>query len=212
MEEPIAFVWWLWYFLLHNVVSWALFRGKKKKSFVPFTTLLFSSPRCKKLPLKQLSYTQSFYLFLQGAIQLAHHKIILKIIPPKKVPPFGLPSIGYEDSSLGKNYGMKCSTIGNILRNTYGTWETCWDHHWELVEEHIGNMVRRPKCKKIKSHTNTPPWLGLYRRIDKEIMFFPSIIKVITSSLVKIRKQIKPCNITFHTLMFMFHVQNLFML
>ncbi len=70
-----------------------IFRGEKKReSFVPFTTLLFLSPGCKNLPLKQLSYTQSFYLILQGANQLAHHKIILKIIPQKKVPPFGPPS------------------------------------------------------------------------------------------------------------------------
>jgi hypothetical protein len=79
-------------FFPHNVVSWAHFFGEKKEFFVPFTTLLFLSPGCKNLPLKQLSYTQSFYLFLEGAIELAHHKIILKIIPPKKVPPFGPPS------------------------------------------------------------------------------------------------------------------------
>jgi len=122
MEEPIAFVWWLWYFLLHNVVSWALFQGKKKKSFVPFTTLLFSSPRCKKLPLKQLSYTQSFYLFLQGAIQLAHHKIILKIIPSKK------------SASLW-------STFNRLWRFIFG--QKLWyevQYYWEHLEEHIWNM------------------------------------------------------------------------
>jgi hypothetical protein len=37
---------------------------------------------------------------------------------PKKSASLWSTFIGYEDSSLGKNYGMKCSTIGNILRNT----------------------------------------------------------------------------------------------
>jgi hypothetical protein len=41
---------------------------------------------------------------------------------PKKSASLWSTFIGYEDSSLGKNYGMK------------------WSSYWEHLEEHIGNM------------------------------------------------------------------------
>jgi len=48
---------------------------------------------------------------------------------------------GYESSMLGKKYVIKYDAIGNILRNTLGTWGTCFRiHSWE----HVGN-TKNPK-------------------------------------------------------------------
>jgi len=58
---------------------------------------------------------------------------------------------GYESSTLGKKYVIKCDAIGNILRNRLGTWEHVENPDWELgnmLRIHIGNMVGIPKSKE----------------------------------------------------------------
>jgi len=36
--------------------------------------------------------------------------------------------IGYKSRTYRKGYGIKWDAIGNVLRNTLGTWETCWEN------------------------------------------------------------------------------------
>jgi len=56
---------------------------------------------------------------------------------------------GYESSTLGKIYVIKCDAIGNNLRNRLGTWEHVENPHWE----HGGNtkIQRTPASSSLSN-------------------------------------------------------------
>jgi hypothetical protein len=67
---------------------------------------------------------------------------------------------GYESSTFCEKYVIKCDAIGNILRNTLGTWGT-----W--VRIHIGNMVGIPKSKELQLPSSLPTsfdFLGMFSK------------------------------------------------
>ncbi len=93
-------------------------------------------------------------------------------------------SIGYKSRTYSKGYGIKWDAIGNMLRNTLGTWETCWENTlrtcWELKE----NTLRTTKSKKFEFTIKSPKFTIeiLHPSIKKE--FQAMISDVVKCSLM----------------------------
>jgi len=60
---------------------------------------------------------------------------------------------------LGKKYVIKCDAIGNVLRNTLGTWEHVENPHWE----HGGN-AKIPRTPASSSLPTSFDFLGMFSK------------------------------------------------
>jgi hypothetical protein len=112
-----------WYILLLRVVL--VGRGKECINFVLF---LF--------PFARSHFDWPITIFLGKHFDTTQNRSV-------EGPPFGAPLYVTEVQLWGNNYGINCGAIGNILRNTLGTWWTWWEHFFWMSHPHPPSVQRK---------------------------------------------------------------------